>query len=118
MSPTFLSFHTHYWEFSDTNVTPIIPSQGGYPAWQSAPHSVTIGVSLFGMPPEIPDFLSRWWAAIAGGIAFLVLMVWTVKRFPKRDRERLMDARKELTALDSERLAVVERTINVLRTPI
>ena len=118
MSPTFLSFHTQYWEFSDTSVTPIIPSQGGYPVWQSSPHSVTIGASLFGIPPDVPDLLARWWAAIAGGIAFLVLMVWTVKRFPRRERERLLEAVKDLTALDAERLAVVERTINILRTPI
>ena len=118
MSPTFLSFHTHYWEFSDTSVTPVAATRGGYPVWQSTPHSVTIGASLFGLPPDVPDILARWWAAIAGLVVFLVVMVWTVKRFPKRDRDRLMAAVQELTTLDSERLAVVERTINVIRTPI
>ena len=54
MSPTFLSFHTHYWEFSDTSVTPIAVSVGGYPVWQAS----VITPSLLGILGAWID--TRW----------------------------------------------------------
>lgn len=118
--PSFLFFHTNYWEFSDTVVAAVTVSKGGYPAWQSGTHGSTVGMSIFGvhLPPEVSDLVLRWWSTILWGLSFIALAVWTVKRFPKKEREQLLDAVKQLTTLDPERLAVVERTIGILRTPI
>lgn len=63
--PTFLSFHTHYWEFSDTATTPIaLPGAGGYPTWQST----VIAPSLLGMLGAWIDtwmIRLKWWKGFA-----------------------------------------------------
>lgn len=116
MSPTIGEFHQKYWVFSDTSVTPIGTSKGGYPAWQSQPSGVTLGTSIWGAPA--PALLTKFWAMVAWSFSFVVLAVWTAKRWNKRDRERMLATVKILTAMDPERLSVVERTMAVLNDPV
>lgn len=63
--PTILTFHTQYWEFSDSNAAPLpVPSKGGYPMWQAA----VITPSLFGIVGAWIDArmaLLRWHWSLA-----------------------------------------------------
>lgn len=62
--PTIGTFHTFYWEFSDTNVTPASVGTVGYPLWQAN----VIIPSLFGIIGAwIDTWLARlkWWKGFA-----------------------------------------------------
>lgn len=71
--PTFLIFHTNYWEFSDTNITPVVTAKSaGYPAWQAS----VITPSLFGIIGAWIDTWMvrwRWWKAFAPKVHRLTL---------------------------------------------
>jgi hypothetical protein len=51
MSPIVGSFHTFYWENSDTTVAVVAKGRGGYPTWQSAPASLVLGTLFGGLEP-------------------------------------------------------------------
>lgn len=62
--PTILLFHTNYWEFSDTNVTPTLVTKPGYPGWQAS----VVTPSLFGIIGAWIDVWMerlRWWRVFA-----------------------------------------------------
>lgn len=86
--PSFLLFHRHYWEFSDSNAAPVHKGLIGYPSWQAS----VIAPSLLGalgawIDHKIAQW--RWWRAV----------------------------KRRIVTLDREQAAVLFMTLDALESP-
>ena len=113
--PTIGTFHTFYWEYSDTVVTPVAVVQGGYPLWQSGPTGITVGASLWGWPVTVPALVRRAWAS---GIWWLAWCGWGLRLARRPQRARWRSACEALIACEPEQLAVVERALYLVQQPV
>lgn len=86
--PTVGTFHTFYWEFSDTAITPVAVTHGGYPVWQSA----VIAPSLFG---TIGAWIDHQWGRLK----------WAYRLI------------RRIEGLGSEQQAVVFRVLDLVEHP-
>lgn len=85
--------HSQYWTHSDTLVTPVRKSIGGYPAWQA---SVTAG-TLFGG-------LQAWWE-------WLVTFVRFYRRLSRLDDERRQTVLKVMDAVEAPVYALAQQAV-------
>lgn len=95
--PTVGTFHTFYWEFSDTNVAPVAISRGGYPGWQAS----VIAPSLLGI---LGAWIDTW----------MVRLKWWIRFAPRV--HRLTTERRDvlvhvLTALESPAYGAARKAV-------
>lgn len=73
--------HVQYWEHSDTVVTPVVVSRGGYPLWQSAPTSLVLGSVFGGFEP--------YYERLSAAVRWLWRLLRILLRWTPRQRQQL-----------------------------